>query len=949
MNSTISSTKRKAGLTLSAFLLALIAFILLPYQGSAQSYSGPIVIRNGGTYTGNWESRDSNVPAVEINTSEPVVIVNSNIRGAGRLIRFTGAVANITVRHTNGYGLTPTPWRDFKQTRNFLAADEFKNIIVENCYLEGVAGINIGGRYQGNGTPSETIKIRYNKVKNIDGRVYNGSAIVQFVGFHFKGGVSHAEVAWNQIINEANNSLVEDNINIHNARGTASSPIKIHNNYIQGAYPMPATSTSYTGGGILADGDGGSDTCPAYIEVYENQLIGLGAYSLGIAGGHNIRYHHNRAINATTFADGSPYRMYTGGMWSKDYYHKGVMYANSVDNNTVAIFARNYPNQRNNVTVSEGADFRDNNFPLTLINLLSERDEYSSWNRKLQQNGIVIGPNGSGGTPAPANQKPTVAISTPKAGASFAETGSIEVTVSANDSDGSIKVVELFNGSTKVGEEFQSPYNFSVKNLNAGGSYNLVAKATDDKGETSTSATVSVDVTKTETSNPTPPSTTTPSPGTAGKITREYWAGVTGSNVSAVPVGTAPTQTTTLTLFEAPSGVADTYGQRIRGYVTAPVSGQYTFWISGDDAAELYLSTSDNPAGKRKIAAVTDWTERRQWDKNDSQQSAKITLEAGKRYYIEALHLEAWGGDNLAVGWQLPDGAIERPIAGNRLSPIGSVAENNVVPVNATTGKISRQVWTEVYATTVGGIPLSKAPNTTSELTTFEAPSGFAHNYGQRIRGYITAPQSGEYTFWIAGDDEAELWLGTSENPGSKRKIAYVSGMANFTESREWDKYSSQRSAKITLKAGERYYIEALHLEMGGGDNLAVGWQLPNGGMERPIAGNRLSPFGDSFASTSNMQVSSTAEKAPYFEEATAYPNPFSETITLYLGSQETALKAVVLLDQAGRVAYTQKELALENNRLTIDLSGAGLEGGLYFLRYTDGTGSSKTIKVIKQ
>ena len=42
---------------------------------------------------------------------------------------------------------------------------------------------------------------------------------------------------------------------------------------------------------------------------------------------------------------------------------------------------------------------------------------------------------------------------------------------------------------------------------------------------------------------------------------------------------------------------------------------------------------------------------------------------AGKRYYFEALHREGGGGDNLAVGWQLPDATMERPIPGNRLSP----------------------------------------------------------------------------------------------------------------------------------------------------------------------------------------------------------------------------------------------------------------------------------------
>ncbi len=34
----------------------------------------------GGTYSGNWESLDSRTPAVSVQTSEPVIIENSNIR-----------------------------------------------------------------------------------------------------------------------------------------------------------------------------------------------------------------------------------------------------------------------------------------------------------------------------------------------------------------------------------------------------------------------------------------------------------------------------------------------------------------------------------------------------------------------------------------------------------------------------------------------------------------------------------------------------------------------------------------------------------------------------------------------------------------------------------------------------------------------------------------------------
>src|SRR5260221_1187399 len=48
-----------------------------------------------------------------------------------------------------------------------------------------------------------------------------------------------------------------------------------------------------------------------------------------------------------------------------------------------------------------------------------------------------------------------------------------------------------------------------------------------------------------------------------------------------------------------------------------------------------------------------------------------IALAAGQRYYMEALHKEGSGGDNVAAGWQLPDGTQERPIPGNRLTPYG--------------------------------------------------------------------------------------------------------------------------------------------------------------------------------------------------------------------------------------------------------------------------------------
>ncbi len=158
-------------------------------------------------------------------------------------------------------------------------------------------------------------------------------------------------------------------------------------------------------------------------------------------------------------------------------------------------------------------------------------------------------------------------------------------------------------------------------------------------------------------------------------------------------------------------------------------------------------------------------------------------------------------------------------------------------------GAISREVWTNVPGTQVSQIPVTTTPQTSDTLTSLEIASNAGDNYGTRVRGYITAPTTGNYTFWVAGDDNCELWLSTNDQPGSKVRIANV---PDWTNSREWNKYATQKSVVIPLVAGQRYYVEVLHKEGGGGDNMAVGWAKPGQGTVTPsevIPGSQLSPF----------------------------------------------------------------------------------------------------------
>lgn len=160
-----------------------------------------------------------------------------------------------------------------------------------------------------------------------------------------------------------------------------------------------------------------------------------------------------------------------------------------------------------------------------------------------------------------------------------------------------------------------------------------------------------------------------------GSILRECWNDISGITISTLTDNTNfpsnPTEKTYLTdYFEAPTNWNDNYGTRIRGFVHPPETGNYIFWIAGDDHCELWLSTDDKQANKQVIAWHEGYTASRAWTTYTTQQSGAIHLEAGKRYYIEALHKEGTSNDNLAVGWQLPGSTYERPIPASRLSPV---------------------------------------------------------------------------------------------------------------------------------------------------------------------------------------------------------------------------------------------------------------------------------------
>lgn len=246
----------------------------------------------------------------------------------------------------------------------------------------------------------------------------------------------------------------------------------------------------------------------------------------------------------------------------------------------------------------------------------------------------------------------------------------------------------------------------------------------------------------------------------SGTILREWWLNIgSGMAVQDLTNNTAypnsPSGADQPTSFEAPSNWADNYGTRMRGWVHAAVTGQYRFWIASDDNGRLLLSTNDNPANAVQIATVGEWTDSRQWTKFATQASALITLQAGQRYYIEALMKEGAGGDNLAVGWQPPGVSGPEVIPGINLSPWSP----NRAPVVNNPGARSYVVGTAITL----AIQASDADGDTLSYSVTGLPNGMTI---QPTSGVITGTPSAVGNFNVV--------VSVTDNKGSPITAAFT-------------------------------------------------------------------------------------------------------------------------------------------------------------------------------
>ena len=121
------------------------------------------------------------------------------------------------------------------------------------------------------------------------------------------------------------------------------------------------------------------------------------------------------------------------------------------------------------------------------------------------------------------------------------------------------------------------------------------------------------------------------------------------------------------------------------------------------------------------------------------------------------------------------------------------------------------ETWTGIAGSAIvdllGGTNNMADPPTKTEVLNqlLEGPTSIDDNYGSRLSGWLVPPVTGDHTFWIASDDEGELWLSANADREDRILICH---QPMFSGPNGWDDFHEQKSQLVSLVAGRPYYYE---------------------------------------------------------------------------------------------------------------------------------------------
>lgn len=241
----------------------------------------------------------------------------------------------------------------------------------------------------------------------------------------------------------------------------------------------------------------------------------------------------------------------------------------------------------------------------------------------------------------------------------------------------------------------------------------------------------------------------------------------------------------------------------------------------------------------------------------------------------------------LTLAAALPDGASVAVTIQDVFDLAGNVIDPNPCTLACNTPVVSCGfVKTQFYFNVPGGdintindllaFPgYPNNPNVTMYTNVFLVPQSNPdrNNFGIRMSGYFTPRATGPHTFYVINDDGVQVRLSPDSNPANAAAIITAPCCTGgFTESAPFV------SSPQNLVAGQRYFIEGIVKEVGGGDYIGVAVREPGNatpaGALPPIPASLLSVLVDSTGASLNLTCQPASQKV-CFSPSGGAPLPF--------------------------------------------------------------------------
>jgi hypothetical protein len=325
------------------------------------------------------------------------------------LIKTTVPGSDLTVR--NSLGVAANASVKGQPNGIFLDVQSPIKLDVENNYIENARGGVIVHGYAGNRDGEQTIVIRSNRARNLNGLLSDGQGgylpgeganhtTAQFIQLDSVQSVPGIDVGWNEVINYPGHSLVQDNIDLYRSGGTPNRPLEIHDTYIQGAYPYNPAQDAYTGGGIKTNAKAGdtAQEVPAFNNIHDNQVVGTVSYGIEFGAGHDNVASNNRVVSSGLLANGARIPAQNAGLANAN--PPGAAdYNNTMRDNLIGwtcwkASCASEGFRRDQYFPASPADYSTNSvLPAGQITLNLENNEYLIWTNKMAISGVTVGPS----------------------------------------------------------------------------------------------------------------------------------------------------------------------------------------------------------------------------------------------------------------------------------------------------------------------------------------------------------------------------------------------------------------------------------------------------------------------------------------------------------------------------------------------------------------------------